>query len=205
MLLAAWSGARWGELVALTWDRLDLTAGRMTVDRQLIELRTGNPRLRLETPKTAAGRRTVHLPPHLLPELEVHRQVHVPADCPWVFPNQHGQPLRRSSFESTWGAARARVGLPGLHFHDLRHTGNTLAASTGASTRELMARMGHASMQAALSTSTRPRSETRRSRRRCPQIAAHARRAAVLALGDRRRGPAVGRGGAAGTMTRRAR
>jgi len=37
-----------------------------------------------------------------------------------------------------------------LHFHDLRHTGNTLAAATGASTRELMARMGHASAEAAL-------------------------------------------------------
>jgi len=149
VLLAAWSGARWGELVALSWDRLDLTAGRMTIDRQLVELRTGN-RLHLDTPKTAAGRRTVHLPPHLLPELEAHRQAYVPADCAWVFPNQHGQPLRRSSFQSTWWVARGKVGLPWLHFHDLRHTGNTLAASTGASTRELMARMGHASMQAAL-------------------------------------------------------
>lgn len=43
------------------------------------------------------------------------------------------------------------VGLPaGFHFHDLRHTGNQLAALSGASTRELMRRMGHASMRAAL-------------------------------------------------------
>jgi integrase len=43
------------------------------------------------------------------------------------------------------------VGLPaGFHLHDLRHTGNQLAAMTGASTRELMRRMGHASMRAAL-------------------------------------------------------
>ncbi len=40
--------------------------------------------------------------------------------------------------------------MPNFHFHDLRHTGNTLAAQTGASTKELMARMGHASMRAAL-------------------------------------------------------
>ncbi|MFJ6165796.1 tyrosine-type recombinase/integrase [Micromonospora orduensis] len=44
----------------------------------------------------------------------------------------------------------AALGLPGFHFHDLRHTGNTLAAASGASTRELMQRMGHASMRAAL-------------------------------------------------------
>ncbi|MEV1333646.1 site-specific integrase [Micromonospora costi] len=40
--------------------------------------------------------------------------------------------------------------MPGLHFHDLRHTGNTIAARTGASNRELMARMGHDSAQAAM-------------------------------------------------------
>ena len=39
---------------------------------------------------------------------------------------------------------------PHFRFHDPRHTGNTLAAATGASTKELMARMGHASMRAAL-------------------------------------------------------
>ncbi|MFD8304434.1 hypothetical protein ACFV29_19100 [Streptomyces sp. NPDC059690] len=36
------------------------------------------------------------------------------------------------------------------HFHDLRHTGNTLASTAGASTRELMTRMGHSSSRAAL-------------------------------------------------------
>jgi integrase len=40
--------------------------------------------------------------------------------------------------------------MEGFHNHDLRHTGNTLAAATGASTKELMARMGHASTRAAL-------------------------------------------------------
>jgi hypothetical protein len=36
------------------------------------------------------------------------------------------------------------------HFHDLRHTGNTLTAGTGATLRELMDRMGHNSTRAAL-------------------------------------------------------
>ncbi len=40
--------------------------------------------------------------------------------------------------------------MEGFRIHDLRHTGNTLAAATGASTKELMARMGHASARAAL-------------------------------------------------------
>ncbi|MEU8040828.1 tyrosine-type recombinase/integrase [Streptosporangium sp. NPDC049078] len=42
------------------------------------------------------------------------------------------------------------AGLPKIHFHDLRHTGNTLAANAGASIRELMERMGHSSTRAAM-------------------------------------------------------
>jgi hypothetical protein len=42
------------------------------------------------------------------------------------------------------------MGLPGLHFHDLRHTGNQFAANSGAGLRDLMARMGHDSERAAM-------------------------------------------------------
>jgi integrase len=52
--------------------------------------------------------------------------------------------------KNVWQPATRTVGVPQVRFHDLRHTGNTLAATTGASTRELMARMGHASARAAL-------------------------------------------------------
>lgn len=43
-----------------------------------------------------------------------------------------------------------QVGVPDLHLHDLRHTGNTLAAETGATLRDLMNRMGHRSTPPAL-------------------------------------------------------
>jgi integrase len=54
------------------------------------------------------------------------------------------------NFRPIWTKARTSVGLPGLHFHDLRHTGGTLTAATGASLRELMARLGHSSVRAAM-------------------------------------------------------
>ena len=53
-------------------------------------------------------------------------------------------------FARSWRRARTAVGVEHLHFHDLRHTGNTLAATAGASTKELMVRMGHANPRAAL-------------------------------------------------------
>jgi len=148
VLLAAWSGARWGELVALTRDSLDLNRGTLTIDRQYVELRDGS--LILGTPKTAAGVRTVHIPPHLLPGLREHLELHTTAVSPVVFLHSKDQPIRRASWWSVWLLARNRAGLPRFRFRDLGHTGNTLAAATGASTKELMARMGHASFRAAL-------------------------------------------------------
>ncbi|MGZ4565948.1 MAG: tyrosine-type recombinase/integrase [Blastococcus sp.] len=42
------------------------------------------------------------------------------------------------------------IGLPPVRPHELRHTGATLAAATGATTKELMRRLGHSSPAAAL-------------------------------------------------------
>jgi integrase len=69
-----------------------------------------------------------------------------------IFTGSRGGALRRSNFRRAvrWYEAVAAIGVPGLHFHDLRHTGNSLAAATGASLRDLMDRMGHDSARAAL-------------------------------------------------------
>ncbi|HEX7267982.1 MAG TPA: tyrosine-type recombinase/integrase, partial [Streptosporangiaceae bacterium] len=69
-----------------------------------------------------------------------------------VFTGQRGGVLRRSNFRraSGWLDAVAAMGLPGMHFHDLRHTGNTLAAQAGVSLADLKARMGHDSVRAAM-------------------------------------------------------
>ncbi len=69
-----------------------------------------------------------------------------------IFTGANGAVLRRPNFQrsSDWTAVVAAIGLPGFHFHDLRHTGNTLASRTGASLADLMARMGHSSTRSAL-------------------------------------------------------
>ncbi len=69
-----------------------------------------------------------------------------------VFVGPNGAYLRRRNFHRMWVDATVTAGLGGrdVHFHDLRHTGNHLAAATGASTRQLTARMGHPSMRVAL-------------------------------------------------------
>jgi integrase len=69
---------------------------------------------------------------------------------PVVFKIAKGGQLRRSNFHRTWDKARTLVGLPGLHSHDLRRTGGALSAATGATLKELMARLGHSSVRAAM-------------------------------------------------------
>jgi hypothetical protein len=57
---------------------------------------------------------------------------------------------RKLQSGSPLAGGREQIGVPNLHLHDLRHTGNTLAAQSGASLRDLMTRMGHDSPAAAL-------------------------------------------------------
>jgi len=149
VLLAGFTGLRLGELLGLTRRNLDLSEATVTVVGQVQELGTGG--LFRGPPKSDAGRRTVAIPHVLLPTLASHLETWV-EPCPdaLVFGRGDGRPLRRATLHKAWRSAVAAVGLESLHFHDLRHTGNTLAAATGASTKELMARMGHSSPRAAL-------------------------------------------------------
>jgi integrase len=149
VLLATFAGLRLGELRALRRNRVDARIGTVQVVEQYQELSNGT--LVLGPPKTEAGRRIVTVPDVLLTELEAHLQSHAAPEADGLlFPGAVGQPVNRKTFYRAWNRATDTVGLAGFRFHDLRHTGNTMAAATGASTKELMVRMGHSSPRAAL-------------------------------------------------------
>lgn len=134
VLMATFTGLRLGELQALTRRRLDLLHGRVDVVEQMLHLADGT--LLLAPPKSDAGRRTVAIPAVIVPDLEAHlAEWAAPGRDGLVFCGHHGRPLRRGTFYAAWKRATKAVGLDGLRPHDLRHTGNTLAASTGASTK----------------------------------------------------------------------
>ncbi len=100
-----------------------------------------------------AGRRVVGIPQAIIPVLREHLSIFVKAEPgALAFPGLMGGPLRRGNFNkmSAWPHAVKSIGTEGLHFHDLRHTGNQFAAASGAGLRDLMARMGHDSERAAM-------------------------------------------------------
>jgi integrase len=150
VLLAMFSSLRWGELAALRRCDIDLDARTVRVVRQLAEPRGGG--FAFSPPKSAAGRRVVPIPEVIIPVVRWHLSCFAQeGDEGLVFTSPAGRPLHHTNFRRrVWVRALDAAGPAELHFHDLRHSGNTLAASAGATLRELMDRMGHDSERAAM-------------------------------------------------------
>jgi integrase len=147
-MLAAWCGLRYGELAALR--RSDLEP-----DGSLVRVRRGIVRVRRQmiegTPKSDAGIRDVAIPPHLAPMLLQHLEQHaMPGKNGLLFPGEDGGYLSSTTLYRYFHPARDAAGRPDLRWHDLRHTGAVLAAATGATLAELMARLGHSTPAAAM-------------------------------------------------------
>ena len=150
VLTGGLAGLRQGELFALRRVDVDLLHATVAVRRKRLLLASGD--VIEDGPKSVAGRRQVALPKPLVDELDRHLGAFssTGADS-YVFTSASGKPLERGNFRSrVWVPATRAVGLHGLRFHDLRHAAGTLAARTGATTKELMARLGHASPRAAM-------------------------------------------------------
>jgi integrase len=149
VLLACFNSLRWGELAGLARRHVQVDTGTMSVDPAMVELSDGS--LVFGPPKSEASVRVVTIPAAIIPDLVGHlAEFTGPGPDDLLFVGPKGGPLRRSNFQEHWRKGTAAAGVVGLHFHDLRHTGNTWAAETGATLRDLMDRMGHATTRAAL-------------------------------------------------------
>jgi integrase len=145
VIVAAWSGLRAGELFGLARRHVNTEAGTLTVERSLSK-QDVNGRT-----KTRASVRTVDLPRFVMDQLAEHMKRytgHTPAAL--VFSNTAGQPVDSGNLSRTFRRARESIGRPELHWHDLRHTGATLAYAHGASVRVVQDRLGHSTSRAAM-------------------------------------------------------
>ena len=159
ILLATWCALRFGELTELrrgdvVIERIEV-ADAETVARGVLRVRRGVTKTKgavhIGDPKTPSGIRSVAIPPHLITALEDHLKTHVgPSDDALLFPARSGGNMSGSALNKVWWRARKVAGREDLTFHDLRHTGATMAAAAGATLAELMARLGHKSPAAAL-------------------------------------------------------
>jgi integrase len=150
VLLGTFGSLRWGELAGLWRKDIDLANGTVRIERQLTEMPGGG--YAFGPPKSEAGIRTVPIPDLIIPRIRWHLASFTDVkDDALVFTSPTGSPMRGSNFiRRVWHPTLTAAGLPRIHFHDLRHTGNKLTADAGANLRELMERMGHSSTRAAL-------------------------------------------------------
>jgi integrase len=156
VLVVAYSGMRWGEHVALRASRVDVARRRITIDRQVIETRSG---LKLALPKSRRKRLTMFLATTAsdidLTAMITRRLGEVGPDG-LRFPSPHGQWVRRSNYgRNLWDPAAETVGWPrraGGHwawtFHSLRHVFATWAlAQPGLRIEDVGRLLGHSSIR----------------------------------------------------------
>ena len=149
VLLATWCQLRRGEILGLRRRDIDIGQCIIRIEQSRTFTRDGSSLTK--APKTAAGRRTLSVPSNVTQIIAIHLENFTAADPEaLVFTGVSGGPLAVGVLHKAWLKARRVIGREDLHLHDLRHTGLTLAASTGATTAELMHRAGHASAEAAL-------------------------------------------------------
>jgi len=148
VVLAAWCGLRWGETSELRRKDIPDDCSVLRI-RRAVTYRKG--KFYPGEPKTAAGIRDVAVPPHIRPVIKAHLKNHVgrSADS-LLFGDDDGTHLRADRYRYWWELARKVIGKPHLRVHDLRHVGAVLAAQSGATTAELMHRLGHTTPEMAL-------------------------------------------------------
>jgi integrase len=143
VLFGAWCAMRYEEVAELRRKDIDLDAGVIEVSRAVTFI--DGERI-VGPPKSEAGYRAIAIPPHLMAMVQEHL---AGPDAQagregLLFPSSRGKcQMSPPSFYVHYNKARKTAGRPDLNFHALRHTGAVLAAATGATIAELMARLGH--------------------------------------------------------------
>jgi integrase len=155
--LATWTALRFGELAELRREDVDTERGTLNVRRGVVSVKrdesdeTRTDGRVIGTPKSDAGKRKLAIPPHLIDDLAAHLDEHAqPGPHGLLFPSVNGRHLATRTLYDAYHPAREAAGRPDLRFHDLRHTGLTLAAVTGATLAELMQLAGHSTPAAAM-------------------------------------------------------
>ena len=141
--LLAYTGLRFGELVGLRVEDVDLQARRLRVRRSITQV---GGKLVEGNPKSAAGRRSVPIPQRVIPILTQRVSQRLPGQPAITSPNGSLLGLENWKRSTRWREAIVEIGRPSLRVHDLRHTYASLARRAGADLRLLQKTMGHASI-----------------------------------------------------------
>ena len=150
---ALYTGMRRGELLALRWSNVDLDMAVISVTHSLLRRYGGE--FVVKEPKSGKSRRTIALPPSLALLLRKHRFSQAQerdflglklSDDDLLFAKPDGAPLDPTTVSHAFQKVARRVGLPGVRFHDPRHTHASLMLRNGVHPKIVSERLGHSSV-----------------------------------------------------------
>ena len=146
ILVSAWCGVRWGELIELRRRDIDVDGEVLYVGRGA----THRGECRIDTPKSGKPRAVV-IPPHIRTDLKHHLDVFAEKGAGGLlFPPQRGGcHLNDKVFRDAIAKSLKDIGAESLRIHDLRHFSGTQIARVG-NLAESMARLGHSTVRASL-------------------------------------------------------
>ena len=137
------TGLRRSELLALRWTDFSPTARTLTVRAKVVRQKGEGLKL-VEEPKTAAGCRTIPLPPFAIRTLTERRKLPYLGEQKVIFPSTAGTLRDPDNFGSQWREARDELGVPDVSSHSFRKSLATLIDSAGLSARIGADHLGHA-------------------------------------------------------------
>jgi integrase len=151
-LVALFTGARLGEVLALRWSSVDLDRAVISVKEALEQTKAHG--IRVKAPKSRAGRRDITLPDVLVETLRAHRRAQLelrmqlgagklPHDA-LLFANLDGGPLSSNAVSAAWADFAESIGMPAVTFHALRHTHASQLIDAGVDIVTISKRLGHA-------------------------------------------------------------
>jgi integrase len=162
--VAALTGLRRGELLALKWKHVDLDKGTLFVAASLEHSRAASGRIRFKGPKSKTSRRVIPLAPECVVLLRSHKAQQEDeralvgdayAGNDLAFPNPDGSPWPPDTFTAQFSKLAKSVGMRGFRFHDLRHAFASLTLGDGVSIKEVQTLLGHSSPVVTLSVYAR--------------------------------------------------
>lgn len=150
VMVAASTGMRRGEVLALRWKDIDLDRATLQVRQVVEETKAG---LAIKEPKTDRSRRTIALPARLVQEIRQHRKQQAELrlrlglgkdDRDLVFPTMDGNMRVPRAFSKEFARIADKAGVGHVTFHGLRHTHITHLLRSGVPVHVVSARAGHA-------------------------------------------------------------
>lgn len=154
LMVTLFTGVREGEVLGLSWDRVDFDKGTLLIDRQLQRAKdeTGERRYSLVSLKNDRWRRIT--PADFVMELlrrqwsrQAEWRLRVgPAweDSGLVFTNELGEHLSPYTVYHNFKRLAASIGLPEARVHDLRHSYAVAAIKSGDDIKTVQGNLGHA-------------------------------------------------------------